>query len=40
VTESGFADLPAEVRELRYQENIQGWDGGLLELVAFTERAA
>lgn len=40
VTESGFADLPAEVREQRYQENTQGWDGGLPELVTFAERAA
>lgn len=40
VTESGLADLPAGVREQRYRENTQGWDGGLPELVTFAERAA
>jgi hypothetical protein len=35
VTEQGFEALPDEVREIRYQDNTQGWEQVLGELIAY-----
>src|SRR5215469_8686594 len=35
VTEQGFEALPDEVREIRFQDNVQGWEKELGELLAY-----
>jgi len=35
VTEQGFEALPDEVRAIRFQDNVQGWEKELGELIAY-----
>lgn len=37
VTEAGFADLPPEIGERKYPENVQGWEFQLANIKAHVE---